>query len=162
MTEPLPCPFCGHPARVGAEAISCFRTDDCAAPLVLLDYDDGHGVYRDEARSIRNWNTRAPVPWTRGDERPDWTEACNILMTEHGPNTRVYEAARVLLDRVVEVEAENTKLQNQLDDAPPVPVKGLPKNCPDCNGPTAGPFSLGVDVLDDGHHCRQCGTWLCD
>lgn len=48
--------------------------------------------------------------------------------------------------------------------APVVPasIHGMPKNCPDCNMSTSGPFCFGIDVLDDGLHCRQCGSWLCD
>lgn len=46
---------------------------------------------------------RAKARWS--EERwPTWDEACRILMTEHGPETAVYQAARVLLDRVVELE----------------------------------------------------------
>ena len=48
------------------------------------------------------------------DRRPTWTEACNTLMNE--PGTAVYEAARVLLDRVVELEALQSGALVKLDE----------------------------------------------
>jgi Fe-S cluster biosynthesis and repair protein YggX len=41
--------------------------------------------------------------WTE-QRWPTWDEACHILMDVHGPETAVYQAARVLLERVVELE----------------------------------------------------------
>ena len=56
------------------------------------------------------------------EKRPTFEEACTVLMTDHGPGTAVYEAARVLLDRIVELETAERERAFAAAMYPPLPA----------------------------------------
>lgn len=71
----------------------------------------------------------------------------NVTCENVACHAQPYIADHVSLDEAIKRWNTRARLR------PP----GLPKDCPDCNGPTDA-----YDSLDDGLHCRQCGMWLCD
>jgi hypothetical protein len=95
---------------------------------------------------------------------------CGVLPVVH-PNAMVNcqnESCHVrprcidVSPREPNANAEAMRRWNTRAPVVPASIHGMPKNCPDCNMSTSGPFCFGIDVLDDGLHCRQCGSWLCD